>query len=364
MNELRRVVVLLSVFIFLTTSVMAIDETELFGEKQVLEALPREAEDFMEGRTPAEPGDFGEELKDLFAYGTEAGTKVIRQAVGLCVKILGVVLLTSVLRSVGSGTSGQTVNLAGTLAVGALCVGEISGFFAVTEKTVDSMTAFATFLYMALGAATAATGAVSTATSLYGITVMVCGVAAKAVQGIFLPAVSCYVALMIADSAVEGGGLKMAADTLKQLLVGALKLCIIGFTAYLSLSGVISGSADSTAVKTAKLTISTAVPVVGSLLADASETLLVSASMLRSGIGVFGLLAVLAVSLVPFLETGIRYLMLKLTAAAAAVAGEKSLTTLIDAMAGAMGLLTAVTGVCTLMLMIGCVCFMKAAVAA
>jgi stage III sporulation protein AE len=140
-----------------------------------------------------------------------------------------------------------------------------------------------------------------------------------------------------------------------------LKLLILAFTAYLSLTGVIRGSADSAAVKAAKLAISSAVPVVGSMIADASETLLVSAGLLRSGIGVFGLLGVLAISIGPFLETGISYLMLKLTAAAASVTGEKRLSGLISAMAGAMGLITAVTGVCTLLIMIGCVCFMKEA---
>ena len=114
--------------------------------------------------------------------------------------------------------------------------------------------------------------------------------------------------------------------------------------------------------KAAKLTISSAVPVVGSMVADASETLLVSASVLRGGLGVFGLLGVLAVSVLPFLETGCQYLMLKLTAAAAGAAGEKELSALIGAMAGAMGLLTGLVGACAAVLMVACVCFMKVSV--
>ena len=103
-------------------------------------------------------------------------------------------------------------------------------------------------------------------------------------------------------------------------------------------------------------------PVVGSMVADASETLLVSASVLRGGLGVFGLLGVLAVSVLPFLETGCQYLMLKLTAAAAGAAGEKELSALIGAMAGAMGLLTGLVGACAAVLMVACVCFMKVSV--
>jgi stage III sporulation protein AE len=113
-------------------------------------------------------------------------------------------------------------------------------------------------------------------------------------------------------------------------------------------------------VKAAKLAISTTVPVVGSMIADASETLLVSAGLLRSGAGIFGLLGVLAVSVTPVVSTGTQYLLLKTTAAVSALVGEKELSSLISGMAGALGLLTALTGACAVLLMVGCVCFMKA----
>lgn len=362
MKGLRKVALILLCAVLFSTGARAADSADLFGGDKLEGALPREARQLIPEADITAPGTFSDGLSGLLTGAADAGQGYLRQALRLCMEIMAVVLLSAVLRGVGNTVSRQTVALAASLAVGVLCVGRISGFFSMAAKTVDSMTAFSGLLYMALAAATAATGAPGTASALYGVTVLVCTVMTKLVQTLLLPAISCYMALMIASAAVGEDGLKMAADTLKQLLVSGLKLCVILFTAYLSVTGVISGSADTAAVKAAKLTISTTVPVVGSLIADASETLLVSASMLKSGIGVFGLLGVLAVSILPFLETGIQYLMLKLTAAASGVVGEKQLTGLIDAMAGAMGLLTAVTGVCTLMLLIGCVCFMKVTV--
>ena len=121
---------------------------------------------------------------------------------------------------------------------------------------------------------------------------------------------------------------------------------------------VCSNDSISAAVKAAKLTISSTVPVVGSMIADASETLLVSAGLIRSGVGIFGMLGVLAVSIGPFLETGLGYLTMKCTAALSASVGEKQLSSLISALAGAMGLITALTGVCTVLVLISCVAFM------
>lgn len=357
----RRLLYCLLLAAILLTPAAAEDTAALFGADQVEKNLPQEASELMGQRDVTDTGDFSGSLGRIVTGAVERSGGALRQGVALCSQIFAVVLLSAMLRGMGSGLGEQAMTLAGVLAVGAVCLGRISGCFTQAARTVDSMTAFAAFLYPALGAATAATGAVGTSAALSSVTVLVCGAMAQVVEKIFLPGISCYMALMVANSALGNDGLKLAGDTLKQLLGGAMKVCVLAFTAYLSLSGVISGSADSAAVKAAKLTISSTVPVVGSMIADASETLLVSAGLLRSGVGIFGLLGVLAVSIVPFLETGCQYLLLKGTAAAASLAGEKQLSGLIGAMAGSLGLLTALTGVCTVMLMIGCVCFMRAA---
>lgn len=134
------------------------------------------------------------------------------------------------------------------------------------------------------------------------------------------------------------------------------------FTAYLSLSGVISGSADSAGCQGGKADHFHSSTSGGKhdrrCLRDAAGQC--RAAKKRSGN--LWPAGVLAVSVVPFLQTGCQYLLLKGTAAAAGVVGEKELSGLIGAMAGAMGLLTAVTGACTLILMIGCVCFMKVSI--
>lgn len=337
------------------------EQTEKFGLTDVEQALPQEAGELMGTRAVTDAGDLGGGIKQIIVTAAGKSQGAVSRGMALCGQILAVVLLSAVLRGVGGPQPEMAMRLAGVLAIGVVCLGRISGFFAQAVQTVDSMTAFSGFLFTALAATTAATGAVGTSTALYGITAVVLSVMAKVVQAVFIPGISCYMALSVADGALGDGSLKPAGDTLKQLLSSALKFAVLIFTGYMSLSGVISGSADSSAVRAAKLAITTAVPVVGSMIADASETLLVSAGLLRSGVGVFGMLGVLAVSIGPFLETGLQYLMLKFSAAAAALVGEKELSGLIGALAAALGLLTAVTGVCTVILLIGCVCFMKAA---
>ena len=76
---------------------------------------------------------------------------------------------------------------------------------------------------------------------------------------------------------------------------------------------------------------------------------------------VLGILAVLAIALMPFLKIAICYLTMKLTAAAAGLAAGKEHAALIDAQSSAMGYVLGMTGSAALMLLFSTCCFMKVA---
>ena len=122
-----------------------------------------------------------------------------------------------------------------------------------------------------------------------------------------------------------------------------------------------TGSSDEAAVNAAKSTLSAALPVVGGIAADASEAVLQSAKLLRATAGTFGILAVLAMALVPFLKIAICYLTMKLTAAAAGLAAGKEHAALLGAQTSAMGYLLSMVGCAALLLLFSTCCFMKVA---
>ena len=84
-----------------------------------------------------------------------------------------------------------------------------------------------------------------------------------------------------------------------------------------------------------------------------------SAGITKSAAGVYGLLAVGALAVEPFLKIGAQYLMLKMTAAVCGVFAPKETAGLINNFSSAMGFLLAMTGSVCLMLLISVVCFMK-----
>ena len=153
--------------------------------------------------------------------------------------------------------------------------------------------------------------------------------------------------------------MKKLRDLLKGVMTWMMKILLYVFTGYVSITGVVSGTADQSAVKAAKLTISGAVPVVGNILSDASEAVLVSAGLVKSTVGIGGMLAVIAITIVPFIQIGLQYLLLKLTAAVCGLISHKSVSDLVEDFSGAMGLLLGMTGAVCMMFLISLVCFLK-----
>ena len=143
------------------------------------------------------------------------------------------------------------------------------------------------------------------------------------------------------------------------LVTWGLKTILYLFTGYITITGVIAGTTDATMLKATKLTISGMVPVVGNILSDASEAVLVSAGLMKNAAGIYGLLAVIALWIGPSLQIGIQYLMLKLTAGICEMLGSKQMSELMKDFSTAMGVVLAMTGTVCVILLISTISFMK-----
>ena len=154
------------------------------------------------------------------------------------------------------------------------------------------------------------------------------------------------------DAMLPQARLKKIAEGLRKAVTWILTGSLALFTGYLTLSGGVTGSADALSAQLARSAIATAVPVVGGIISDATGTVLAGAGVLKNGIGIFGMLAVLAICLLPFLRLAVQYLLYKLTAFFSGTVGSESLVELIDALGSAFGLVLGMVGTGALLLLI------------
>lgn len=256
----------------------------------------------------------------------------------------------------------ECVNLAGLVGVCVLLLRSSDILIHSASDTITQISSYAQLLLPVITASSAAQGNITSSAALYTGTAFFDAILSKLISTALLPLVYIFLVLMIAECAVRVDSLQRLRELCKWLITWLLKTVLYIFTGYMSLTGVISGAADKTAIKAAKLTISGAVPIVGGILSDASETILVGAGVVKNSIGVYGLIALVATVILPFLRIAIMYLCLKLSSALCSLFTGNQISQLLQGFSDAMGMLLGMTGAVCLMFMISIVCFMKGVV--
>ena len=308
-----------------------------------------------EGYGVSQKDSLDQGLSNLFSDVLSQAGALFRVSLATAMKLVTVVLLCSLAESVKAGEGLQAANIAGALAITALTMTDMAVMIGLGRDTLGRMEDFSTLLLPVMAVLTAATGHVSAAAVRQGATVLFSQLLITAMDRLLIPLVYAFVAVSCAHAAVGNPGLKKVADLLKSAITFVLTALLLAFVGYLTASGAIAGSVDAAAVKAAKLAISRAVPVVGGILADASESVLAGAGALRGTVGAVGLMVVLAICLTPFLRLALQYLVYKGAAALCATVAQPQLSGLIDAIGSAFGLVLGMTGAGALVLLVSLV---------
>ena len=317
-------------------------------------AVPESAREFM----PEAPESFGQGLMEVLRDALMKFHPNLKEGTSACLGILAAVLIVSVVKTL-PGTPERAVDLAGTAAIGILLLHSANSMVNLAVETVTEISEYGKLLLPVMTTALAAQGGISASAALYAGTAVFDSILSSLISKLLTPMIYLFLALAVAAAAVGEEALNKLRDQLKGLMIWILKTLMYMFTGYISITGVVSGTTDAAALKAAKLTISGAVPVVVGILSDASEAVLVTAGTVKNAAGLYGLFAVLAIWLEPFLKIGAQYLLLKGTGLVCGMFGSKQHTGLVQDFCTAMGLLLGMTGSVCLLLLISLVCFLK-----
>ena len=285
----------------------------------------------------------------------------LTEGVSVCVKVIGIMLILSVLENF-VGLQMNTICLAGTLAVATALLTVSRALIPLGKETVQELSSYGKLLLPVMTGALAAQGKPTASGALYAGTALFNSLLTGMINRLLLPSVYIFLAISVASAALRDSFIGKLKGIIKSTVIWLLKILLYVFTGYMTISGVVSGTTDAMAMKAAKVTISGVVPVVGGILADASEAVLVGAAVMKNAAGIYGILAVIAIAVGPFIRLGVQYLLIKITGAICSAFGSKPLCGLIDDVCAAMGLVLAMTAAVGLMLLISTVCFMRVTV--
>ena len=328
--------------LLLCTPAFALDESD-FGASRVEEAVPSEAREVLGGTAAGRDPEGA--LERIWAYARDHLGAVAAEVLRPLTAILAVCVLCGVGESFAEASGrGDIVALGGCLAIAALGVEDVHSVLTLGRDSLTELLDFSRVLLPTLTTAAAASGAMSSAAAAYAAAALFSDLLLTLAQTLILPMICAFTAATVASAVLGDQRLDGAVRFLQWATKLLMKALVIAFTAYLSITGILAAATDAATVKAAKSVLSTALPVVGKLMADASEALVAGAGLLRGAIGVYGLLACLVTVLLPVLRLGLRCLLFRAVAAVCAgLAGPRQLR-LISGLGNAYGMLLGLVG--------------------
>lgn len=329
-------------------------------------AIPVSAADFTapevpdSGRRfmPAATENFAAGLYQVFRDGVRAIAPDIREGSKLCIGLFAVVLLAAIM-PMYQATAMRIGELIAVTGISLLLLAPSGAMIRLASDTVTEITEYGKMLLPVMTAAMASQGSVTSSSAICAVTVLFSSFLNSLIAKVLIPMTYFYLALAVASGFCGNDMLTKIRDALKWIQTWCMKIILYAFTGVVSITGIITGSVDASALKVAKLGISRGVPVVGAILSDASEAVLTGAQIVKNAAGIYGMFAVAAVWIYPFLKIGLHYGMLKGTAALCNIIGSKKSVELISDFSTALGFLLGMTGSVSITVLISTVCFMK-----
>ena len=229
------------------------------------------------------------------------------------------------------------IGCAVAITVFASSAGVISQGMSAVEATSDFMLALIPVLAGIITAAGNPTLALT-----YGSFAMAAAQAAAQTAGnIIMPLCGAFSAFGVSASLSPELKLTKLADMIKKLTIGVLSFVAAAFSAVLGLKSLLAGSADTLASKGIKLALSSAVPIVGGALSDAYSSIIGSVSLLKSTVGVFGVIAVVMIDLPVVLQLTARIILLKLLGVLSSSMGDDTTGEVLDTLSSALTVINA-----------------------
>jgi len=298
---------ILVLLLFLPFAHAAVSEEQVqsVGGSSLTDAMPNSARQYLDGVSPENADTLSDSVSRVLENMTSDSQSAIRTALGGLLRVAVIVLLASAARGFSAAAGGEAndwIDMAAALGCAAVLLRDFTGVLSLCRDTLDQISVFSGTLQPVLATVLATGGNTATATVLQAATMVVFDLVIRLVNALLVPAACAYLAITAVDAAAGNGMLRGIADGIKSLTSGVLKLILTLFTAYLAIAGGVSGNVDRMTLKTAKLAVSGAVPVVGGVISDATETMLSGAALLRGSIGIFGMLCVAAICFVPFVR--------------------------------------------------------------
>lgn len=150
-------------------------------------------------------------------------------------------------------------------------------------------------------------------------------------SNIFMPIVNCYLALGVTSSLRYELNLDKLLSSVKKIITTCISFVSGVFVSVLSVKTAVAGRADMLGLRSIRFAINSVVPVIGSSISEGLLSIQAYSSLIKSSVGIVGVMAVVLVFLPSIIEVVLWRISLTLCVIVSDIFGDKSVSAVLNA---------------------------------
>lgn len=245
-------------------------------------------------------------------------TSEIKIAISIALKIISVSLLCSLLKNIqvhNESNVGEVAFYICYLFVVTLAISSYSDISKLCVEAMNKLTNFMNLITPLFLSLMVANGNIVSVKFIQPILVVIISLVNTIIVKIIIPII--FISMMInvignISNNIEVSKLPSILQKSSVWIVNFVLGILIGI---LSLEGTLAANVDGFAAKTTKTVVSTAIPVVGKALSDATDSIIGAASITKNALGVVGVITIIGIVCIPIIKMLIMTLIFNVSAA-------------------------------------------------
>lgn len=240
----------------------------------------------------------GVDTAEVWSYLYRTMTKYLSGPLSALVILTAAILLTGVAESYSYSLryteTKDITSAAVSLFVASVLISPITELVSDCVTVVQGSSSLMTVYLPVMAGIMAFSGHMITSGGYYAAVMTAAGLLSRLASSVLMPLLNTILSLSLCAGICSKVHLSGLIETLSKGFKYAVTFSMSVFIAVLGLNSALSGAADSVTDKTVKLGLSSFIPLIGSSISEAYSALQSSLGTLRSGAGVFVILAVFA----------------------------------------------------------------------
>lgn len=212
--------------------------------------------------------------------------------------IIGIVVLSGLFKMIDSdAVSEKTLNYISIVIIVSVAIVPLAGLIEAVSNVLTVTSGFIMALIPVYATVLISSGRLSSGSTASGFVFIASQVVAFFTAKIFVPLSSGFIAVSCAVSLSDNPVYVKWISSIKKIITIILGFTVCIYSAVLTVTGSVNSSIDSIGRKTLQFFSSTGVPIVGGALSEAVGVIANSMDIVKSSVGIYGILGILALTL-------------------------------------------------------------------